>query len=369
MYITHLKIVQFRNYLNAQFEFNRFLNIIHGPNGSGKTSILEAIHYLTLSKSFKTNSDNSVLNEGMDFFQVFGNYRDESEKSGELNINYQKNIGKKIFHNKTVLERKTAIIGLIPVVVLSPASDVITHGGPAMRRDFINRILSQVDPEYLSALLEYSKRLTERNLLLNRYNHENRFDYDIMMETQDELLSDAAEILVLRRQLFLNEFLPIFTQKFKNIAHINENPGIKFNFNIKVENVKFSLGFVDKLRGRFRKDVIIGRTGCGPHLDNIIFQLGNRELRDVGSQGENKIFLVALKMAEAEYIESKIGKKVIFLLDDLFAMLDGEHCAGIVREISLNNQTFVTTTDITELENYHLDFEKINSKIIQLPLE
>ncbi len=365
MILNNLKIINFRNYINSTFNFNKNLNIIFGENGSGKTSILEAIHYLTLSKSFKTKYDRTALNKDSNYFQIFGEFIGEDNKKINVNVNYENNIGKKILLDKNPLEKKTDIIGKIPVVILSPTNNDITLGNPSIRRNFINRIISQVDKKYFQALIDYSKRLTDRNILLNDYKNKNN-TYDQYFEVQDELLVKSAKIIYEKRIQFLEKFEKIFIKKFENITHLNFAPKIKINYNIKSEMVNLETVFIDKLKKRFNKDLLLTRTTCGPHLDNVIFYIDEHELREIGSQGENKVFLVALKMAEADYIEKNITKKVIFLLDDLFALLDGKHCTRIVKEISMTNQTFVTTTDISELKKYNLEIENSSTLLIDL---
>ena len=368
MILHRIKIVNYRNYTNSNFEFHKQLNFINGENGSGKTSILEAIHFLALTKSFRTNTDSDVVKFNESYFQIFGNFSNNSGKENSVNINFSKTHGKRIFFNKVPLKRRIDIIGKIPVIIFSPSSQRITEGGPAGRRNFINRIVAQIDKEYFAELIEYRSRLTQRNLILNYYREKGKSCYDSYIETHDELFAEAARKIQLGRIRFIEQFDNVFKEKYNKISHIKRDISIKINYNIKSDENSFKEVFLNNLSKRFSKDIVFGRTSCGPHLDNVLIIFDGKEIRQVGSQGEHKIVLISLKMAEGQFIESKLNESIIFLLDDLFALLDVKHCMKIIEEISGGNQTFITSTDINSLRNYGFKRSDSNSKIFQLPV-
>lgn len=194
MVIKNLRLVNFRNYLTANFTFHPQLNLILGENGSGKTTVLEAIQILALSKSFRTNVDADIVNHNESYYQVFGEFEGIGESEVNLNVNFSKNDGKKVFINKYPLKKRTEMVGKIPTVILSPDNQNITGGGPAGRRDFLNRILSQIDREYFKQLIEYRTRLLQRNSILVSYKQKRKTKYDAYVEANDELLTKAGNI-------------------------------------------------------------------------------------------------------------------------------------------------------------------------------
>jgi len=366
MVVRNLKLVNFRNYLTANFTFHPQLNLIVGENGSGKTTILEGLQILALSKSFRSNVDADIVTHTESYYQVFGEFEGNRNSDITLNVNFSKNDGKKVFINKYPLKRRIDMVGKVPTVILSPDNQNITGGGPAGRRDFFNRILSQIDLEYFTQLIEYRTRLLQRNSILATYRLKRKMKYDAYVETHDELLTKAAEYLQKSRYKFLEDFNPVFQSIFEQISHVKKPVTLKMQFSANTDGADFRETFLRKLRDRFTKDLEFGRTTCGPHLDNLVVLLGDKEIRQVGSQGEHKVVLVALKMAEGQFIQSCQPESVIFLLDDLFALLDERHCLKIVKEISRKNQTFVTTTDANLLTKYGFDESNPEMKIIHL---
>jgi len=366
MVLRSLRLVNFRRYIDSFYEFNDKTNFINGDNGSGKTSILEAIHYLSLTKSFRTNNDIESINYQSDYFNIFGEFITRNLRKILFNMNYTKTEGRGFLLDKNRIKRYTDIVGYAPVVVLSPALQKITDGGPSERRNFINRIISQVDRGYLLGLLEYKKRLSQRNTVLNQYRDRNQSVYDTYFEAQDEILVEVGRRLFQGQQSFINSFCPVFQEIFSRINHSEAQVHIGIKSNIKSGSDNYSEVFLKHLKERFTRDLQAGRTGCGPHLDDVIIHFNGKEIRQIGSQGEHKLVLVALKLAEGHYIESHKNEPIIFLLDDLFAFLDNEHCRKIVEEITGKNQTFITSTDIKELERYGFRERLPDLKVIHL---
>jgi len=367
MKLTELRLNYFRNYEHGNFSFGDNLNIILGDNGAGKTSLLEAIHYLSLTKSFRTHNNSNVVYNNHAYFQLFGNFYDSKNNQISVNLNYSKNDGKKLFFNHTEMKKKTEIIGKIPLIILSPGNQTITAGGPALRRNFIDRILSQTSNEYLYVLIEFKKRMYQRNLLLSRY-RDNKNRYDEYFETIDSILSDHAFHIQKMRIQFVRDFNPVFKKIFQSLSHSEKTVKLKLLPNINADLNQFKKVYMDKLKTGFQRDLKYGRTCFGPQLDQILFIFNKNDIRFTGSQGEQKIFLVALKLAEGIFIEEKLNEKVIFLLDDLFALLDKKHCINIINHIGFESQTFITTTDITVLQRSDLDLTNYNSRLFKLPI-
>ena len=349
MFISKILLKNFRNFSNVEFSFKNNLNFILGKNGAGKTSILEAIHYLAFSKSFRTVNDKEVIKNEMDFFQIFGIFFGDEIKK-EVNLNFVKSEGKRILINNTPLEKMKDIIGKFPIVSLSPDNEKITKGSPNERRIFVDKILSQADHGYFNNLLKYNRSLKNRNSLLKQRKEQNNYSYDTLFESIDDLLIDDAFNLITKREKFLEEFNQIFLDEIKKVSHFNYKCLLKIKINAPDRDENFHKFYRNKLKEKISKDIILGRTLYGPHLDNIDVYFDNREIKKVASQGEHKIVLIALKMAEGKYLQKKLKASVIYLLDDLFALLDSDHCMRTISEISNENQTIVTSTSMDHLE-------------------
>ncbi|HCK99004.1 MAG TPA: hypothetical protein DHW42_02700 [Candidatus Marinimicrobia bacterium] len=367
MKLKTLKLINFRNYNEGFFEFSDNLNIIFGDNGTGKTTLLEAIHFLSLTKSFRTNNDINIVKKKQDYFQIFGSFLNSKDKKIFVNLNYSKNEGKRIFINKVDLKRKTDIVGRLPVVIFSPGSQKITDGGPQVRRNFIDRILSQINSDYFQALIEYKKRIYQRNLILNKYRVQRQNKYDDYINTIDEMLVGFGAVIQKGRFEFIEKFNNLFCNIYKKLVHYDESVSLQIMPNIQADSNDFEQKFKDKLQSRFENDLILGRTGAGPHRDNILLLFGNNDIRIVGSLGEHKMLLIALKIAEGIFIEQNLKEPVIFLLDDLFALLDVTHYVNIINEIGKHKQTIITTTDLDVIKNKGFDLDKFNVKTYKLP--
>jgi len=365
MFISKILLKNFRNFSEAEFSFKNNLNFILGKNGSGKTSILEAIHYLAFSKSFRTVNDKEVIKTEMDFFQIFGNFFN-NERDQKVNLNFVKNEGKRILINNTPLEKMKEIIGKFPIVSLSPDNEKITKGSPNERRIFIDKILSQSDGEYFENLLKYNRSLKNRNSLLKQRKEQNNYKYDTLFESVDDLLIEDAFRLIIKREKFIKEFNMLFQDEIKKVSHFDYECLLKIKINAPERNKKFREFYRNKLQEKISKDIILGRTSYGPHLDNIDVYFDNREIKKVASQGEHKIVLIALKMAEGKYLQNKLKATVIYLLDDLFALLDSDHCMRTISEISNDNQTIVTSTSLDHLEKEKEKLENYDYGVIQL---
>lgn len=366
MRLKDLRLVKFRNYTDKQVRFHSKLNFIAGDNGTGKTSILEAIYFLAITKSFRTNFDSDVVKYGENYFQVFGNFSTEDENL-LININYSKQGGKKLLVNKVALKKLSDIIGKVPVVILSPGSQRVTEGSPSIRRNFINKVISQVDRAYLDSLVKYRFRLAQRNRLLVNYQNRGKYTYDRYVETYDEILAASAEAIYEGRKIFLENYSPIFKELFGKVSHIKHSVDIDINFNIKLKDKSFKEAYLGRMRESFRRSVELGRTICGPHYDEVAISLDGKDIRYAGSQGEHKITLVALKMAEGEYLKRHLDEP-IFLMDDLFALLDVKHCSKVIKELNDDNQTIITSTSIKDIKDIGLKNGSKDCKIIKLPV-
>lgn len=367
MILKKLNLKYFRNYDNADFEFNDNLNIILGDNGTGKTTLLEAIHFLSLTKSFRTHKNGDVVKYNCEYFQIFGEFVNSKSEDLLINVNYSPNDGKALLINKVKVDKITDIIGKIPVIILSPSHQRITESGPSLRRNFIDRILAQIDSDYLFTLVEFNKRLVQRNALLTKYHDKNQYKYNRYIETIDDIMVEHALRIQAKRTEFIRDFNPIFKDIYGSLEHRNRPVKIENRRNVNADSAGFRKIYKDKLKSKIEQDIGYSRTSSGPQLDRIRFLFNERDIRYYGSQGEHKIYLMALKLAEGRYIEEKTGEKVIFLLDDLFALLDRTHCTNIIKLIGSDNQTFITVTDMAVLEHSDFNIDGYSHCLLQLP--
>lgn len=363
MILKELKLLKFRRYSDRYFQFNQNLNFISGINGSGKTSVLEAIHYLSLTKSFRTNINSEAINDGQMYFQIFGTFLNKQAERLLINLNYSRIDGKRVIVNGVPETRVSDHIGKIPIVILSPDSVHVTDGTQSERRSFIDKILSQAFREYFVNLLEFRRRLSARNQTLIDYFKKGKNQYDAFFESQDELLVQYALKIHTYRMGFQREFNLIFQDYFRQFSHISKTVDFRIIPNIEADDEEKYEGFyLRRLKENFRKDLISGRTSSGPQYDEIKIILGEHDIKPFGSQGEHKITQIALIFAEGKYLETIKDEPVIYLLDDLFAYLDAQHCQKIVDFIGKHNQVFITATDVKEPLQY--GFEKLKDAMV-----
>ncbi len=365
MHISKILLKNFRNFSEIDFSFNKNLNFILGKNGSGKTSVLESIHYLAYTKSFRAGNDREVIRNDDDFFQIYGEFVN-GEETDKLNLNYVKSEGKRILINQQILEKKRDIIGKYPVISLTPDNEKITKGSPNERRSFVDKILSQTDNLYFRSLLAYNRSLKQRNSLLKKKREVKDLGYDTLLESIDELMIQDAFTIVSKRDRFIKDFNELFKEEIHKVSHFSYGCELRVNFRSPAKDEKFHEKYHNKLKEKITKDVILGRTSYGPHLDNIDVYFDNREIKKIASQGEHKVSLIALKMAEGQYIQKMLQASVIYLLDDLFALLDSDHCLRTIREISNDNQTIVTSTSLDHIEKEKEMLGARNYKLIEL---
>jgi len=346
--IRELHVQKFRNHSQTDIVFGGGINAILGENGEGKTNLLEAISYLCLTKSFFGSVDGVVLQVGETRFEVSGELETDSGLRYHVAVGYDHADGdKRFFINKSPLKRFSEVVGLFPVVVLSPESGAITMGGPADRRRFLDFVISQASKVYLEDLLEYRRVLRQRNRVLFD-GKVTRSDCSELLEPWDEELIDRGARITRRRGVFLKELHPIIHDSYGRIAGRAEEPTIHYQPSVAHEEGVSE----EDLRGRFRQDLQrksseekrLGLTLVGPHRDELELAINNLGLRSHASQGQHKTFLIALKMAEFLYLQNKRNEKPILLLDDIFTELDSQRSERLLALTGSVGQAFITAT-------------------------
>lgn len=345
MHLKTLNLINYKNFKNQTFEFNSKVNCFVGSNGVGKTNILDAIYHLSFGKSYFNPIASQNIKHGEDFFVVDGRYSKDL-KEEKIIVSLKKGGKKVIKRNSKSYNRFSDHIGLLPLVIISPIDrDLITEGSD-LRRKFIDGVISQNDKIYLDQIIRYNKILFQRNSLLKQFYLSRTFDHDTI-EIYDEQLSKIGNLIFNKRKEFLELFSPIFFEKYSIISNNKEK--VNLNYKSKLKNHRLQ----DLLISNIEKDKVLQYTSVGTHKDDIEFLIGNYPIKKFGSQGQQKSFLIALKLAQYEVLKAKSGNSPILLLDDIFDKLDSKRVKQIIKMVNDSNfgQLFISDTDAKRTEN------------------
>lgn len=336
MYLKKLTLTNFKNYESAELDFSPRINCLTGNNGVGKTNILDAIHYLSLTKSFFNNIDSISVRHGDDYFIIKGIFERNGEED-EIYCAFQKQKHKIVKRNSKEYQKLSEHVGRYPVVMISPADSALVSEGSEERRKFMNKIVSQYNPEYLDSVLRYSKALQQRNKLLK--NTSGKPDYEVISAYDDQLVRYGRYIFEERRKL-VEELIPVFSEYYSMISSGKESVRLRY-----VSQVSGG-DYTELLKNSITKDLFLEYTTTGIHKDDLLFEMDGFPVKSLGSQGQQKSYLVALKLAKFEYIKRKAGLPPVLLLDDIFDKFDAERVEEIIRLVgdSRFGQIFITDT-------------------------
>ncbi|GAA4411890.1 DNA replication and repair protein RecF [Nibrella viscosa] len=323
MHLEKLSLTNFKNYEDAQFTFGRQVNVIVGPNGSGKTNLLDAVYFLSLSKSAFHNQDALSINHQADFFIVDGVFSKENRNT-QITISLQRGQRKMLLADKKPYERVSEHIGRFPVVLMAPNDTDLVREHSEDRRHFFDGVLSQLDPEYLRDYLMYQQVLKQRNSLLKLFAERNYLDEELL-ETYNEPLLQLAQRIYERRKRFVTEFLPSFRKHYAYLSQERETVDIIYES--EVGNEEFAKDF----RRNRNRDIMLQRTTKGIHKDDFVFEIGGVALKKFGSQGQQKTFVIALKLAQFDQLQAEKSTKPILLLDDIFDKLDDRRIGKLIQ--------------------------------------
>jgi DNA replication and repair protein RecF len=366
MYLEKLSLTNFKSYEDARFQFGRQVNVIVGPNGSGKTNMLDAVYFLSLTKSAFHSQDVLNINHESDFFIIDGTFvtgesttsanqadSDQIEEAApvqppehlrhtQITISLQKGQRKVVLADKKAYERISEHIGRFPVVLMAPNDTDLVREHSEDRRHFFDGVLSQLDADYLRDYLAYQQVLKQRNSLLKIFAERSQVDNDLL-DTYDEPLLDLASRIYTRRQRFVQEFLPSFCQHYAFLSDEREAVDIVYESEVGASD------FAEEFRRSRRRDIVLQRTTMGVHKDDYLFTIGSREaepvpLKKFGSQGQQKTFVIALKMAQFDQLLAEKQVKPILLLDDIFDKLDDRRIGKLITlmEQGTFGQLFIT---------------------------
>ncbi|MCX2720419.1 DNA replication/repair protein RecF [Lentiprolixibacter aurantiacus] len=345
MHLKQLSLVNYKNFDSREFEFDNKINCFVGNNGIGKTNILDSIYHLTLGKSYFNPIASQNITHGKDFFLLEGTF----EKNGreEKIVCSLKRGGKKMIkRNGKMYDRLSDHIGLLPLVMISPADRDLILEGSETRRKFMDGVISQSNPEYLRALIRYNKVLAQRNSLLKFFALNNTFDGETL-GVYDQQLDLLGTTIYKERLAFLEAFVPLFREQYQAISAGNEPVNLRYNSTLHEGEL------IDELRQNINRDRALQYTSVGIHKDDLLFEISNHPIKKFGSQGQQKSYLISLKFAQFHLIKKQEKTTPILLLDDIFDKLDEnrvEHIITLVKDENFG-QIFISDTHPERTEN------------------
>ncbi|HAA12370.1 MAG TPA: DNA replication and repair protein RecF [Cytophagales bacterium] len=326
MYLRKITVHNFKNYEDASVSFAEGVNALVGPNGSGKTNLLDAVHYLSLTKSALNSVDSQNVRHGESFFMIKGELVREGKP---LTVLVQQPTGQKkvIKVNGAPYDKVSDHIGLLPLVLIAPQDTDLIREGSETRRRFVDGLLSQIDRSYLNTLLQYNHVLKQRNALLKQFAERNTFDGDLLAPYTAKL-SQLGEPIHTRRKEWVSQFTPRVLAHYAQLADDQEPVALQYDS-------PWQTGQMETILGKaLEKDRILQRCTVGVHRDDFVFQLGEYPLKKFGSQGQQKSFVIALKLAQYELFQEHFGFPPLLLMDDIFDKLDDGRIQRLMSKVS-----------------------------------
>ncbi|MBT8264725.1 MAG: DNA replication/repair protein RecF [Muriicola sp.] len=345
MFLQKVSLLNYKNFGNAEFELDSKINCFVGNNGVGKTNMLDAIYHLSFGKSYFNPIATQNIKHGEDFFVIEGTFK-LNNREEKIVCSLKKNVKKVIRRNGKAYDRLSDHIGLLPLVIISPADRDLIIEGSDTRRKFIDGVISQSDKEYLRVLMNYQKILKQRNALLKYFAANHTFDQETLSIYNEQLHALGTEIFE-KRDRFISEFVPIFKEQYQLISGGNE--AVTLNYNSKLR----TLDLLALLEQNIDKDRALQYTSVGVHKDDLDFEIGDHPIKKFGSQGQQKSFLIALKFAQFQFLKKQVKTTPILLLDDIFDKLDEDRVAHIITLVEDKNfgQIFISDTHAERTEN------------------
>ena len=354
MYLQKLTLFNFKNYPEAEFEFSAQVNALTGLNGSGKTNILDAIHYLCLSKSYFQSADNVSIRHGEAFFSINGVFKLD-DRTEEIFVGLKSGQKKILKRNLKEYQKLGEHIGLLPIVIVAPVDQELIIGGSEDRRKLMDSIICQYDHPYLDNLMNYNRALQQRNAFLKQAAKTGIDDISLLQIWDERLAHYAAKIYEARQQ-FIERFIPLVNKFYAFLTQEKESVSVRYDSQLHND----SLGAL--LEKNAHRDRILQYTTSGTHKDDLELLLNNYPVKRIGSQGQQKSFVLAIKLAQFDLMRQTKGVKPILLLDDIFDKLDLNR---ITRLIELVNQDTFGQIFITDTQEKHIKgvFESINTPL------
>lgn len=369
MYLSNLTLFNFKNYSDLDLDLAEKTNCFVGDNGMGKTNLLDAIYYLSFCKSFFNPIDSQNIREGESHFSIQGKYQFDGKEDKVMCL-LKKGQKKQFKRNKKEYDKLADHIGSIPLVMISPADVMLVIGGSEVRRKFMDGILAQFDKSYFQQLLNYNRIVQQRNALLKKMARERSHDYT-QVEVWDDQLNEYGTAIHERRKTFLTEFIPFFQDYYNRISQEKEEVSLEYKSQLDEAPLH------ELLTEYLQKDLAVQYTSAGIHKDDLEFRIRGRSLKKFASQGQQKSYLLALKLAQAAYMARIMDIKPILLVDDIYDKLDLNRVGQLIRLLSQDDfgQLFITDTNpdhigemIREMNSEYRIFNVNNGEVIQIEL-
>ena len=342
MILKRISILNYKNLEQVELTFSPKLNCFLGQNGMGKTNLLDAVYFLSFCKSAGNPIDSQNIRHDADFFVIQGFYEAADGTPEEVYCGMKRRQKKQFKRNKKEYTRLSDHIGFLPLVMVSPADTELIAGGSEGRRRFMDVVISQYDKEYLDALIRYNKALAQRNILLKS----EKPVEDELFAVWEEMMAKAGEVVYRKREAFVNEFIPIFQSFYSFISQDREQVGLSYRSHAR------DASLLEFLRESRERDRIMGFSLKGIHKDDLEMLLGDFPIKREGSQGQNKTYLVALKLAQFDFLHRAGNTVPLLLLDDIFDKLDASRVEQIVKLVAGDRfgQIFITDTNRDHLD-------------------
>lgn len=345
LFLKRLSVLNYKNFADATFEFDTKINCFVGKNGIGKTNILDAVYHLANGKSYFNPLAVQNIKHGEDFFVVDGEF-EKNNRTEQILCSLKKGQKKILKRNGKLYEKFSDHIGFIPLVIISPADRDLIIEGSETRRKFIDSVISQLDSSYLQQLIQYHKIVSQRNALLKYFALNHVFEKDTL-SIYNEQLDALGQTIFEKRKAFLAEFVPIFNAYHQTISDLAETVQLVYQSDL------FEKNTLTLLEENLSKDRALQYTSVGIHKDDLSFEIDHFPIKKFGSQGQQKSFLIALKLAQFDFVKKQSGEKPILLFDDIFDKLDEFRVSKIVEMVNNDvfGQLFISDTHPERTEN------------------
>ncbi|MFQ9796429.1 DNA replication and repair protein RecF [Bacteroides uniformis] len=342
MILKRISILNYKNLEQVELSFSPKLNCFFGQNGMGKTNLLDAVYFLSFCKSAGNPIDSQNICHDADFFVIQGFYEAADGTPEEIYCGMKRRQKKQFKRNKKEYTRLSDHIGFLPLVMVSPADSELIAGGSDERRRFMDVVISQYDKEYLDALIRYNKALVQRNTLLKS---EQPVEEELFL-VWEEMMAQAGEVVFRKREAFIREFIPIFQSFYSFISQDREKVGLSYDSHAR------DASLLEVLKESRARDQIMGYSLRGVHKDELNMLLGGFPIKREGSQGQNKTYLVALKLAQFDFLKRTGTTVPLLLLDDIFDKLDASRVEQIIKLVAGDSfgQIFITDTNREHLD-------------------
>ncbi len=345
MILKKISLFNYKNFSEISFDFNAKINCFVGKNGVGKTNLLDAIYHLANGKSYFNPLASQNIKHDQDFYVIDGQF-EKLDREEQITCSLKRNQKKILKRNNKIYEKFSDHVGLIPIVMISPSDSNLIIEGSEIRRRFMDAVIAQLDNSYLKNLIKYQKIIVQRNALLKYFAINRIFETDTLSIYNEQLNALGTEIFEVRKQ-FILDFVPIFNRHYTEISNQSETVSLRYDSSL------HEVDLLTNLNQTINRDRALQYTTVGIHKDDLLFEIDGFSIKKFGSQGQQKTFQIALKLAQFEFLKQKSGVKPILLFDDIFDKLDDTRVQKIVSMVNTDTfgQIFMTDTNSERTEN------------------